>query len=321
MAPKYRWALTGTPLTDTPDSLYPILRFLNKDEWPSKTNFIDRYCHTVDNYWAGIEVTGLEESTQEEFFSVFDPRFRRMPKSVVLPQLPPIQIVQRHVEMSDKQARAYRTMAESMVSIDENGELIIAVNPVSKLTRLLQYSSATIEKQDDTIQLVDPSNKLDALMDDLSDWRSANEPVVVFAVHRKLIELAERRLEKAKIPFSVIKGDQSPKVRQAAIDSYMNGDVDVILVVVAAGGVGINLNRGRIGVFLQRSWSLVEDKQARGRIHRIGSEKFDNVFYIEYISVGTVEMRQGAMLEGKAIRLEEVVRDRDTIQRFLNGEE
>lgn len=316
-----RWALTGTPLTDKPDSIYPILHLLNPDEWPSKVAFISRYCQTVDNYWSGgVDVIGLLDSTKEEFFEIFDPRFRRLPKEVILPELPPVQVSDRYLEMDSKQSTAYRRMAEDMMVRDDNGEFIIAVNPISKLTRLIQYSSAYLEKTEDRARLTDPSNKLDALMNDLPDWLAEGEPVVVFAVHRQLIELAEERLKKKNIPYSVIKGQQSERVRQENIDRYMAGEVDVILVVIAAGGVGINLNRGRIGVFLQLPWSMVEYNQAMGRIHRIGSERFDNVLYVRYLTPGTVEMRQPDVLEGKIQSLEQIVRDQDAISKFLSGE-
>lgn len=317
-----RWAMTGTPLTNKPDSLWPLLHFINPDEWPSKTAFIQRYCDWVNNYWGqGITVTGLNEANKEEFFSIFDPRFRRMPKAVILPDLPPIQMIRRYIDMSPEQARGYRTMARDMVAVDENGELIIAVNPISKLTRTIQYSSASIHKTDeDKIRLTDPSNKLDALMDDLDDYLAAEESVVVFAVHRQLIEMAELRLQDKKISYSVIKGGQSSTERQEMVDRFQEGEVPVCLAVIAAGGTGLNLHRARIAIFLQRPWSSIDYQQAMGRVHRIGSEVHDSVLIISYVSPGTVEIGQLAVLEGKAQSLEEIVRDKESITRLLNGD-
>lgn len=318
----WRWALTGTPLTKTPETLYPILHFLNKDEHPSKTAFINRYCDTAPSRWGpGLDIFGLKEDTKEEFFEIFDPRFRRMPKEVVLPNLPPIQRIRKYVTMGNKQRRAYESMSENMVAIDEEGNLIIAVNPVSKLTRLVQYASATIHLMDDVAKLTDPSCKLDQLMVDLDDYLEAEEPVVVFAVSRQLIEMAETRLKKKGIPFSVIKGNQTADFRQLQIDNFQDGIVPVILVVIAAGGSGITLTTGRIAIFLQRSYSFVDMSQAEARIHRIGSEHHESVIYVDYITEGTIENWQLNALEGKAEQLEDIVRDRETIRKLLRGEE
>jgi SNF2 family DNA or RNA helicase len=320
---QWKWALTGTPLTKTPETIYPILHFLHPEEWPTKTGFINRYTDNAPSrYGPGLDIFGLNENTKEEFFEIFDPRFRRMPKEVVLPQLPPIQYVRRDVEMSDEQARAYRTMAEDMVARDENGELIIAVNPISKLTRTIQYSSATLVMNDEGMaRMTAPSCKLDQLMADLDDYLSAEESIVVFAVHRQLIELAEIRLKEKKIPYSVIKGGQNEADRTQAIDDFQAGRVPVILVVIAAGGVGITLTTGRIAIFLQRPWSNVDHQQAMGRVHRIGSEIHDSVIIVDYVTQRTVENYQLRALAGKAQQLEAVVRDAEAIERILNGEE
>lgn len=238
---EFRWALTGTPLTKTPDTLWPILHFLNKAEWAGKTAFIDRWCLYSFNPWGGLEVGGIRPEMAEEFFSIFDPRFRRMPKEVVLPNLPPVIREQRMLPMGQKQAKAYNQMVESMCAQDDNGEMIVASNPISRLTRLIQFSSACAEvsvlpEGENHVILMDPSNKLDALMTDLPDWLDAGEPVVVFAQSRQLIRLAASRLEKAHISFSIIEGGQTSDTRQREIDRYMNGDTNVCLVVIAAGG-------------------------------------------------------------------------------------
>jgi SNF2 family DNA or RNA helicase len=314
---QYRFALTGTPLTNQLDTLFPILHFIAPEEWPVKSAFIDRYTLSHLNVWGALEVWGLRPEMQTEFEAIFEPRFRRLPKKVVLPQLPPIIRQQRYIDMSPKQTKSYTTMCEKMYAETDDEGIVIAQNPISQLTRLTQYASAVLEMIPEGPKMQEPSNKIDALLTDLEDY---DEPVVVFAVSRQLIELTSKRLEKAGINHSIIKGLQTVDQRQAAIDSFMNGKVDIILVVIAAGGTGLNLNRGRIGIFLQRSWSNVDMTQAIGRIHRIGSEKFDSVLVVDYLSNNSVEIGQLQVLEGKADALEQIVKDKDTLRKLIKGE-
>lgn len=315
---EYRWALTGTPITNDPSSIWSVLHFLDPKEWPGRTSFIDRYCLSSYNLWGGIEILGLNPNTEEEFFSILDPRFRRMPKEVVLPQLPPIIHETRYTEMGTKQRKAYNQMAERMISELEDGSLLIAKNPISQITRLVQYAGSMIETIEETYRRTEPSNKLDALMEDLE---AIKEPIIVFAVSRQLIDMASERLEKANIPHTVVKGGQSADQRNNAVDAFQNGKVDVILVVVAAGGTGLNLQRSRISIFMERPFSNVDFHQAKGRNHRIGSEKFSSVLYIEYITPDSIEERITEILETKAEYLEDVVRDKDAIRKLLGGKD
>lgn len=315
---KYRFALTGTPLTNTPETLWPILHFLDPAEWPSRTQFIERFCLKSFNIWGGLDIFGIRPDREDEFFSIFHPRFRRMPKEIILPQLPPLVNQTREVKMGVKQKKAYDTMAKSMWAETEEGDFVLAKNPVSQLTRLTQYASAFIEESPEgRLLLSDPSSKLDAFMDDLDDLGTG---LVVFAVSRQLLRMLAARFEKRKLSFSVIEGGQSSDVRQNAIDQFQNEKVDYILVVVAAGGVGVTLTRAGTAVFLQRPWSNVDYQQAIGRVHRIGSEIHETVNIIDYITIDTIESRIGDILNEKEQLLQEVVRDKESIQRLLRGE-
>lgn len=317
---QYRWALTGTPLTNAPDTLWSLLHFLEPNEWPSKTAFIERYCLKAFNLWGGLDVFGLRPDREEEFFSIFQPRFRRMVKEIILPQLPPIQFTQRNVTMNPKQKKAYATMAERLWAETEDGEMVIASNPISQLTRLTQFASSFAEIVDDKVILSDPSSKLDAFMDDLDDLGTG---LVVFAQSRQLLRMLTTRFDKAKLSYSTIEGGQSPDLRQNSIDSFQNGKVDYICVVTQAGGVGVTLSRGATAVFLQRPWSNVDYQQALGRVHRIGSEIHEVINIINYVTEDTIELYQLDVLDNKAKLLEEIVRDEqaiDRLKKLMRGE-
>lgn len=314
---QYRWGLTGTPLTKAPDTMWPILHFIDPIEWPSKTQFIERLCLKSFNLWGGLDVFGIRPDREEEFFSVFNPRFRRLAKEIILPDLPPIQFNTRYVKMAVKQQKAYNTMAEKMWAETEDGDMVIAANPISQLTRLTQFASATIvETEEGELRLSEPSSKLDTFMDDLDDLGTG---LVVFAVSRQLLRLLATRFEKAKISYGVVEGGQSQDTRQVALDRFQDGKTDYLLVVVAAGGVGLTLTRASTAVFLQKPYSNVDYQQAIARIHRIGSEIHESINIIDYVTEDTVEVSIADVLKDKADMLEEIVRDRDSIRRMLEG--
>jgi SNF2 family DNA or RNA helicase len=314
------YPLTGTAIADSPVDLWSSLNLIAPLEFPSRSKYIERYCLQSYNMFGGMSVTGLNPLTKDEFFSVVDPRMRRMPKEAVLPFLPPKIPIRRYVEMTAKQAKAYKQMDDNQIAIlgDLQDGVTVAANPLTELTRLTQFSSAFAELDDEGgVRLSEPSNKIDALMEILED--TGEEPLVVMAQSRQLIELAATRLRKAGVSISMIVGGQTVDEREDAKDDFQNGKVRVVLCTIAAGGIGITLTRANRIVFLQRSWSMIENKQAEDRVHRIGSEKFERVEIIDIISVNTVEEAQHVALAGKEERLQEIMRDADTVAR-VRGE-
>jgi SNF2 family DNA or RNA helicase len=322
----YRFALTGTPIANAPDDLWPIMHWLDAAQFPSRTRWIDRFCEVMYNAFGSPTVIGIKPEREQEFQSIVNPMMRRMPKSLVLPFLPPIVRERREVEMSPKQAKAYKQMSEQMIAELENGDVLLAASPLVKATRLIQFSSAFAELETKTdalgnpevqVHLSDPSCKIDAFMDDLADYEGKS--VVVFAQSRQLIDLLSDRLSKQKkpIPHGLITGGQTGEERQDHMDDFQSGKTKLILCTIQAGGTGITLTQGSIAVFLQRSWSLVDTKQAEARIHRIGSEMHESVEIIDYVTTGTIEEYQIAAISQKGDRLEAIVRDADLLKRVL----
>jgi len=146
-----------------------------------------------------------------------------------------------------------------------------------------------------------------------------DEPLVVAAVSRQLIELAAKRLEKHKISYGLVTGAQSALERQGAVKDFQEGRTRVILLTLGAGAEGITLTRANTMLFMQRSYSEVQNMQGEDRIHRIGSEHHAEVRIIEQITPGTVEENRIDLLRGKQWRMEDVMRDAEALKKLLGA--
>lgn len=332
---EYRYGLTGTPIGNKPDELWALLHYVRPLEFPAKSKYVDRYLEVAFNFWGGRDVLGLKESTKKELFKIIDPQLRRMPKLLVLPQLPPITMVERESEMSTKQAKAYQQMANRMFAELEDGQILVAqaaepkpgsqgnATHMIKAKRLMQFASSYATLTEDGLHalLDEPSNKLDTLEEVLEELE--DEPVVVFAESRQLIEMAARRLDKRpkeeKIKYGLVTGRQVAVDRQDTVDSFQAGDLQVVMATMAAGGTGLTMTRAKYMIRLQRSWNAIDNAQARDRIHRIGSEIHDNITIIDLIAPGTVEEGQMDVLAGKYGNLQAIVRDKEIMKQILFG--
>lgn len=317
-AARYRWALTGTPIANHPGDLWSILHAISPNDFPTKTHYVDRYCLQSWTIGGGLEIVGLNPANREEFYSLLDTRFRRMRKDVVLAQLPPKVRTQRWVEMSPKQRRMYDEFETALQVRTDAGGVINALDHRTAKLRQLQLSSASVEtiehvilEDDETrlpVRMIEPSPKLDALEDILDEL--GDRPVAVCAHHRQLIDLAAKRLTKAGITHGLITGGVSVYERDKALRDFQEGRVRVLLFTIAAGGTGLTMTAADTLVFLQRSWSMVDNKQAEDRVHRIGSEVHEAINIIDIVTQDSVEEGQIQSLLEKMQRLEEITRDR-----------
>jgi SNF2 family DNA or RNA helicase len=329
---RYRFALTGTPVASAPDDLFSILHWLMPDAYPSKVKYLDRFCLTHPDAWGTIHVSGIRKEMQPEFFSGLDPFLRRMPKELILPFLPPIIRTRRDVEMGAKQKKAYEQMRDQMLA-ELDDDVITTSSALTKMLRMLQFASAfgtvdyreVVDKDSGDVYekafvtLSDPSSTLDAFMEDLPDF--GGESIVVFAVSKQLINMLSARLSKAGILHGLITGDQDAETRQMHMKAFQAGQTQLILCTIAAGGTGITLTKGRYGVFLQRSWSMIENTQAEGRVHRIGSQQHESVHIIDYVTAGSCQETVFKAVEEKGKNLEFILRDKELMKKYLKSED
>lgn len=313
----YRLALTGTPIANSPADFWSILRFVAPHEWPSRTKYIDRYCLTMFNAWGGLDITGLQHNHAEEFHDLIKSRHLRRPKELVLPWLPKKVYETWDVEMSPSQKKAYKALQKDLIA-DVEGGMVMALDPLSLLTRLSQAACATLSiNEDGKIVLSNPSSKIDALVELLGDMGN-DEPLVVFAESRQLIELAVQRMEKEKITYSKIVGGQSDLVRESEQNRFHDGESRVILATLGAGSESITLVEAGTLCFMQRSWSMVQNKQAEDRVHRPG-QTHDKVMIIDMVAPDTVEENRLNVVGGKSGMLEEITKDREALLQLIRG--
>ena len=123
--------------------------------------------------------------------------------------------------------------------------------------------------------------------------------VVFFAKHVDVMDAAEEVFAGRGIRYVSIRGDQSSKARQTAIDAFTNDpEVAVAVCSLTAAGVGLNLQAASNMVLAELSWTDAEQTQAIDRIHRIGQAEPVTAWRI--IAAQTLDARIAELIDSKA---------------------
>ncbi|KAF9975056.1 hypothetical protein BGZ73_001416 [Actinomortierella ambigua] len=125
------------------------------------------------------------------------------------------------------------------------------------------------------------STKVKALLDDLivareHSLRSGGPPIksVVFSQWTSMLDLIEDGLKEHRIKFTRLDGRMQRNDRTTAmVDFRDKRDVNVILISLKAGGVGLNLTAAQRVYLMDPHWNPSVESQAIDRIHRLGQTK------------------------------------------------
>jgi SNF2 family DNA or RNA helicase len=309
----YRIGLTGTPMQEGAEDLWHILHCIVPHEYPTKTSYIERYLNESWGEWGERILDGLRDDREEEFRKNFEAVTRRM-TTAILPNLPEVIETVRWVELPPKHRKAYNSMRDTLIA-EIDGGTITAQNQLVKAARLVQlansYGELTVDEDGtEHFTMTDKSPKLDALMEDIEDGDFDGHSVVIFSDSKQLLKFLAERLEKKNQSYVEITGDVTGEDRQKAMDAFQAGEAQFCLLT-RAGGEGITLTAADIMVRLVRPWSYRIDVQAAARVRRIGSEKFENIKYIDYLVQNTMDEQIVVRLNEKGEAAEEVLRDEE----------
>jgi SNF2 family DNA or RNA helicase len=89
------------------------------------------------------------------------------------------------------------------------------------------------------------------------------------------------------IEYQYLDGSTPTKERAKRVDAFQNGEGDLFLISLKAGGTGLNLTAADYVIHMDPWWNPAVEDQASDRTHRIGQKRPVTVYRL--IAKGTVE--------------------------------
>lgn len=279
---RQRLCLSGTPLENHLGELWSLFHFLLPG-WLGDVKTFNR------DYRVPIERQGSNERLQH-LNARIKPFLLRRTKEQVATELPPKTEIIHWVDLNEAQRDVYEAMRLAMDKkvrdeITRKGvgrSQIIILEALLKLRQVccdLRLVSDTPPKKGST------SGKLDSLMLMLEELFAEGRRILLFSQFTSMLGLIEAELKKRKVPYAILTGQT--RDRRTPVKDFQSGKLQIFLISLKAGGVGLNLTEADTVIHYDPWWNPAAENQATDRAYRIGQEK--PVFVYKMIARGTVE--------------------------------
>ena len=280
------FALSGTPIENNLGELWSIFQIVLPGLLPAKKDFMKLSADRVAQF--------------------IKPFVMRRKKGDVLTELPDLIEVVYKNELEDEQKAIYlaqlQQMQERLGQVTESEFQRNRVEILTGLMRLRQICDTPTLFMDD---YKGDSGKLDSLRGLLSQIAEGNHRVLIFSQFRGMLDQIEEELPQLGLTSFKITGSTPSQERQEMTKAFNQGERDVFLISLKAGGVGLNLTGADTVILVDLWWNPAVESQAIGRAHRMGQEQAVEVYRL--VTRGTIEEKIQELQEQKKNLVSEVL--------------
>lgn len=276
----HRLAITGTPIENYVQEIWSIFRFLMPQFLGSYDSFKSTYEHPIKQH---------DTSALEQLKATINPFVLRRIKTQISIDLPPKKESILYADLSDDQKQLYQDIVaqnRQMISqrIEDLGFPKARFHIFSLLTKLRQICCHPALLDEKYAHMT--SAKFELLKHRVCEVCHNNHKIVIFTQFIGMVKLIETALTQSKVSFVALTGQTQN--RQQVVEKFdSDPTIQVCLMSLKAGGVGINLTAADYVFHFDPWWNPAVENQASDRIHRIGQDK--PVFIYKMISQGTIE--------------------------------
>lgn len=271
----FRLALTGTPIQNHVGEVWNLFNFINPGLLGSLTQFTDRF------------VKPSTESAKKQLKKLITPFILRRTKTTVLEELPPKTEIVKKIQLSDAEMAFYEALRrEALENISNNNEKngTKHLQVLAEITKLRQ-ACCNPKLVDSNLNI--PSAKLSTFLEIVDELTANNHRTLVFSQFVTHLAIVREELDKRKISYQYLDGSTSIAKREQSVNAFQNGEGQLFLISLKAGGLGLNLTAADYVVHLDPWWNPAVEDQASDRAHRIGQQRPVTIYRL--VAENTIE--------------------------------
>ncbi|CQR46464.1 RNA polymerase-associated protein RapA [Paraliobacillus sp. PM-2] len=298
---KNRFALSGTPIENALDELWSIFEALTPGFLGSKKQFL--------------------QLDADYIATITRPFILRRLKEDVLNELPEKIETEQYAELTKLQKQVYLAYIEKMhtqlsetiaTKGFEKGKLEILAG-LTRLRQICCHPSLFLDNYHGK------SGKLEHLRELVTDLRASGKRLLIFSQFSSMLQIIATTIEQEGYNFFYLDGSTPAEERVNMADAFNEGDKDVFLISLKAGGTGLNLTGADTVILFDLWWNPAIEAQAAGRAHRIGQKNVVQV--IRLITEGTIEEKIYQLQKEKRALVDQIIQPGETMLSKLTESE
>ncbi len=303
--------LTGTPMLNHVNELWPLLHKIDPSGYPKYWGFLNRYA-----VWGGYENKQIVAVKNEKELTERLKRVmvRRLKEDVL--DLPDVQYIQRWVDLSEEQRKIYDKVEEelqiNMVDLNEPSEI---ENALVKFLRLKQVCGTLLPFTGEDI-----SAKLDLAISDALELLANGHKIIIFTQFRDVLECFCNRLDLALPGCQIFElhGGVPTQDRHGVVQAWSKEKRPAVIAgMLQVMKEGYNMTAARHVFFVDKLFVPGLNRQGVDRAHRIGSDLTQPVQVYEYLCRKTKEQRVEQILRTKVKLQKSIIEDSDFRRRLV----
>lgn len=275
----HKLALSGTPIENSLAELWSVFDFL-------MPQYLYNYHYFQKKFETDI-VKNQDQKKIQQLQKMVSPFILRRNKKDVLLELPDkiektqlIPFTQQESELYFANLAQINTQLQEIFQMEKVDKIVI----LSMLTKLRQICCEPRMIYDNIYQ---SSSKMKACMDLICNYKANHQQVLLFSSFTKVFDLMEEELKLNGIRYFILTGGTSKETRRELVQRFQEGEADVFLISLKAGGTGLNLTKAQAVIHYDPWWNISAQNQATDRAYRIGQHH--NVMVHQLIMKESIE--------------------------------
>jgi len=279
----FKLVTTGTPIENHLGELWSIYRFLNPGLLGTQQQFMQHFIVPIEK--------DNDTDARQHLKKLIQPFILRRTKTEVLHELPPKTEITVEIPLTDGERAIYEAVRSSAVeslSKDQadqkgGGNHLKVLAAITKLRLASCHPKLVME--DSTLS----SSKLERFGQLLDELLENNHKALVFSQFVKYLAIIREYLDERGIKYQYLDGSTPVAQRKSRVDAFQNGEGELFLISLKAGGSGLNLTAADYVIHMDPWWNPAVENQASDRAHRIGQTRPVTIYRL--VAENTIEQK------------------------------